>query len=265
MLPTNLLFPLVTHVALGFGLSQFAVGVSREQPVAVTEAISYWLNVLMTCAPGDAEGACPEGSGLSLFEQYSAYGRDDPAACGYVQYPVEGAGNKISNGAIAGIVVGCVVLLAIVFFVIMHIKRRAEMQRIRERFVKQVARNITIGDSPNTVSAEKLAKEIDHIGSGNGKITKAELKAWLQDEKLGKVEEKDFELLWAVMDADKSGEVDAVQFCVYLSCCGNEFEKVHGELAKMTKSQKVQFASQRICSLSKGELEMLEEQEENDE
>ena len=75
--------------SLGFGLSQFAVGISNDQPVEVTEAISYWLNVLMTCAPGDEDGACPTGSGLSLFEQYNAYGRGDPSKCGYVQFPAE--------------------------------------------------------------------------------------------------------------------------------------------------------------------------------
>ena len=75
--------------SLGFGLSQFAVGISNDQPVEVTEAISYWLNVLMTCAPGDEDGACPTGSGLSLFEQYNAYGRGDPRKCGYFQFPIE--------------------------------------------------------------------------------------------------------------------------------------------------------------------------------
>ena len=232
--------------ALGFGLSQFAVGVSRDQPVEVTEAISYWLNVLMTCAPGDEEGACPASSGLSLFDQYKAYDRDDPRKCGYVQYPTEESEElKVSKGGIAGIVIGCVAFLFIVGIVVMHRKRKADKQRIRERFVNQVAKNISIGDSPNSLTADELAKEIDHIGSGNGKIKKADLKKWLEDDKMGEVSDKDFEILWAAMDTDDSGEVDALEFCVYLSCCGKEFEKVHAEQAKMTKSERANWVAKR--------------------
>lgn len=227
--------------SLGFGLSQFAVGISRDQPVEVTEAISYWLNVLMTCAPGDESGVCPSGSGLSLFELYSAYGRDDPAKCGYAQSPA-------TDLTAAWIAIGCIAALAIVGVAAFWFKRRADERRLRKRFVEQVARNISIGASPGSLTADELAKEIDHIGSGDGKITKEEMKKWLDDEKLGKLSDKDFEMLWGAMDADGSGEVDAVEFCVYLSCCGKEFEKVHVEQASMTKSQKANWASKRFTA-----------------
>ena len=56
------------------------------------------MNVLMTCAPGDGEGACPSGSGLSLYEQYTAYGRHDPDMCGYVAHPPAGSGDDQNPG-----------------------------------------------------------------------------------------------------------------------------------------------------------------------
>jgi len=66
---------------LGFGLSQFGVGVSDSLPDEVVRAISYWLNTLMTCAPGVQEDDCETKSGKSLYEQYTAYGRSDPNLC----------------------------------------------------------------------------------------------------------------------------------------------------------------------------------------
>ena len=73
--------------ALGFGLSQFGVGVRRDLPIEVVETISYWLNVLMTCAPGDAD--CPSGTDFSLFEHYQDYGRSDAELCrGPVEEPI---------------------------------------------------------------------------------------------------------------------------------------------------------------------------------
>ena len=66
---------------LGFGLSQAGVGISNSLPANVNLAISYWLNVLMTCAPGIQEDDCKTPSGLSLYEQYATYGRTDPNLC----------------------------------------------------------------------------------------------------------------------------------------------------------------------------------------
>ena len=56
--------------SVGFGLSQFGVGVSDSLPTDVTFAISYWLNILMTCAPGSTEESCVTKNGTSLYEDY---------------------------------------------------------------------------------------------------------------------------------------------------------------------------------------------------
>jgi len=66
---------------LGFGLSQVGVGISNSLPANVNLAISYWLNVLMTCPPGTQADDCKTPSGLSLYEQYATYGRTDPNLC----------------------------------------------------------------------------------------------------------------------------------------------------------------------------------------
>ncbi|EJK45309.1 hypothetical protein THAOC_36080 [Thalassiosira oceanica] len=67
----------VIGAPLGFGLSQMGVGVSNdlEDAQAVTDALSYWMNYLMTLPPDS------DDSEISMFEMYGKYGRDDPDLC----------------------------------------------------------------------------------------------------------------------------------------------------------------------------------------
>jgi hypothetical protein len=98
---------------LGFGPSQYAVGVKTSIPRNVTDAISYWLNVLMDCAPANDGGACPSsGIGGSLHESYlGVLGTGDE--CGYVGNPEDSSDSALSGGSIAGIVMSAVAFVLI--------------------------------------------------------------------------------------------------------------------------------------------------------
>jgi hypothetical protein len=89
--------------SLGFGPSQYAVGVKTSIPSNVTHAISYWIDVLMDCAPANEDGACPSsGIGGSLHESYTGVvGTGNE--CGYVANPDSSAGG-LSGGLFAGVV-----------------------------------------------------------------------------------------------------------------------------------------------------------------
>ena len=67
----------VIGAPLGFGLSQMGVGVSSdlEDAQGVTDALSYWMNYLMTLPPDS------DDSEISMFELYRKYGRDNPDLC----------------------------------------------------------------------------------------------------------------------------------------------------------------------------------------
>lgn len=67
----------VIGAPLGFGLSQMGVGVGNhlEDAQGVTDALSYWMNYLMTLPPDS------DDSEISMFEMYGKYGRDNPDLC----------------------------------------------------------------------------------------------------------------------------------------------------------------------------------------
>jgi hypothetical protein len=78
----------------------------------VTDAISYWLDVLMDCAPENGGGDCPSsGIGGSLHESYlGVVGTGDE--CGYVGNP-DSSDSALSGGSIAGIVISAVAFVLI--------------------------------------------------------------------------------------------------------------------------------------------------------
>jgi hypothetical protein len=98
--------------SLGFGPSQYAVGVKTSISRDVTNAISYWLDVLMACAPANDDGECPSsGIGGSLHESYvGIVGTGDE--CGYVGNP-ESSDSSLSGGSIAGIVISAAAFVLI--------------------------------------------------------------------------------------------------------------------------------------------------------
>ena len=53
---------------------------------------------------------------------------------------------------------------------------------------------------------------------------------------------------WSALDVDNSGEIDFVEFTVFLSSCGSEFEQVQKEQATMTKEEKLKHASKRLSA-----------------
>lgn len=127
---------------------------------------------------------------------------------------------------------------------------KKQEKRYKTRFVRQVARNISIAPSPGMISADKLTEELKHIGGEHGRIAKAELKGWLDDKKLGALSDGDFEALWAAMDTEGKGEVDPVEFFVFLSACGPQFEEVYNEQRSMPRKEKIALASRRLSNIS---------------
>lgn len=109
---------------LGFGLSQYAIGVRNDLRHA-EEALSYWLNVLMTCSPGDPEGDCPFGEDGNLYSMYDGVGgRGDE--CGYILHPF-----SFAPAAIAGIAISCLLgaLFIYVIWRLYMLKKRDRLQK----------------------------------------------------------------------------------------------------------------------------------------
>jgi hypothetical protein len=231
---------------LGYGLNQYAIGIRSDISLEVVNALSYWMNILMTCSPGDAAGDCPADQGGNLAQQYGNTGGTG-AECRYVLYPQD---DQLSTGGVAGITIGCSLFCVLLLSILFWMQLKKQEKRYKTRFVRQVARNISIAPSPGMISADKLTEELKHIGGEHGRIAKAELKGWLDDKKLGALSDGDFEALWAAMDTEGKGEVDPVEFFVFLSACGPQFEEVYNEQRSMPRKEKIALASRRLSNIS---------------
>ena len=65
------------------------------------------------------------------------------------------------------------------------------------------------------------------------------------------ISEKDFNSLWNAMDIDHCGEVNAVDFIVFLSACGPEFDEVYRETERLPKTEKLKLAARRLTNISR--------------
>lgn len=142
---------------------------------------------------------------------------------------------------------------------------RKQKRLIQLRMIRGIAQNITISSAPGQLNAETLQKEFELIDRDKGgTITKDEMKQWLEDGKLGEISDKDFNSMWVAMDIDGDGAIDFVEFASFLSSCGEAFDEVFKEQERMTKAEKIRFASRRLSTRDLGNLEEgKEEREEN--
>jgi hypothetical protein len=198
------------------------------------------------CQPANPERACPTeaGGAEKLFKEYEDVARVEGRVCGYA------APNGLSAGAIAGIVIGCVMTACLAMSLYYLRRLHIQKKRYKKRLVQNVARNMSIAPSAGGISADKLAAEFAHIDqNGDGSISKSEMQAWLEDGKLGEITEKDFDAMWDAMSG-KDDKVSAIEFFVFLSGCGDAFDEVYKEQSTMNKSQKIALASRRLSVIA---------------
>lgn len=204
-----------------FGLSHYSIGLRQDLPIEVSQVLSYWMTYLMTCNPITE---CPDGNLATFYSNRGGTGSE----CGYVLYPSK---RRMSNGEIVAIALGCLAGLLLIFLALHRRRMVQQERRYKKRFVQQIARNIDIGPSPGSIPPTKLSEEIMHISKHKGFIGKEDLRQWLLDIKMTFISDEDFEALWSAMDIGDTGQVDPVQFIVFLSACGPQFEEVYNEQA----------------------------------
>ena len=201
------------------------------------------------CKPASPEEACPAevGGAEKLYEEYQDVARVDGSVCGYAAPNTSSGG--LSPGAVAGIVLGIVAATCLALSAYYLRRLKDQRTRYKKRLVQNVARNVSIAPSPGGLSADKLAKEFNHIdANGDGSIGKSEMRNWLQDGKLGEISDSDFDAMWDAMSG-KDDRVNAIEFFVFLSGCGDAFDEVYKEQSAMTKEQKIALASRRLSSV----------------
>lgn len=151
---------------------------------------------------------------------------------------------SVKGGAVAGITVACVAVVLLAMYAIFVYKLKQQEKRNKVMFCKAVAKNIRLSGD---LTPEALAKEftrIDESKTPDGKIDKEELRQFLLSGALGDINEKDFEALWAVMDADSSGDVDFLEFCTYLGHC----HEVYEETRHVSRTERLSLAQKSARS-----------------
>ena len=226
--------PLGIVTTLGFGYSHYAIGVGTHLPTDTANRLSVELSKLMITG--------------KLVNSYQGGTGDE---CGYIAFPQEsGSGSILSVGEILGVVVGAVAAVTIPLFVWYRVSLQRQQRRYKKRFVQQIARNIAIGPRPGSIPPKKLSEQILHIANGKDTINKSDLAKWMMDIKMEFISNKDFNALWNAIDIEGTGEVDAVEFVVFLSACGPEFEKVYKEQENMPKMERLKLAARRLSNIS---------------
>ncbi|CAJ1946449.1 unnamed protein product [Cylindrotheca closterium] len=123
---------------------------------------------------------------------------------------------------LAGPLVGIVVAITAVIFLALFALHRRQMKQkeavVRTMFANRVAEGITITGSSDILSPDQLVAEFDKIDKDKGgTLEKGELWAFLESGKVGSMSRSDFDLLFSVIDIDKSGNVDFNEFVAFYS------------------------------------------------
>ena len=127
---------------------------------------------------------------------------------------------------------------------------KKQEQRMKKRFIQQLARNIDIGESARDIPADKLTEAFKYIGGEDGLISKQDLSRWMNDLHMEFMSEKDFERLWNSLDMDGKGLVDPIDFISFLSQCAPQFKEVHDEYAALPKTERMKLATRRLSNIS---------------
>jgi len=176
--------------------------------------------------------------------------------------PYQEPDGKVKPGVIAGFTIAGFVLMAALLYYVHTIMLKKQKKRIRSKFSARIAETIDVKKSMKSLSPDLLMKEFKKIDAdSNGNVSKEELWTFLSTGKAGDISEKDFNVLWAAIDADHSGSVDYLEFCAYMSLCHDEYNA-----APAGRGNMVRAISTRMSLANKGiqEIQKEAEEEQND-
>jgi len=191
-------------------------------------------------------GSCP------TEEVWSNVGRDPNLS----ESPYQEPPATVKAGPIVGF---CVLGFALVLFAIyLLVRHRTKQQehRFRGHFVRTMCTRISVRQSVGAISPDALAKEFAKIDSvqNNGYIDKDELWAFVQTGKAGEMSEDDFGALFSAMDMQGRGKVSFVEFCTFLSGCGDQFDEAYEEKNTLDKEHLMKNNARRLSRLSQMHL-----------
>ena len=189
----------------------------------------------------EAFGGCP------TEEDYCGPNGVDPSC---TTSPYQNPPLSMKPGPIFGFTILAIVIVAIVGFILHKRSVTSQKKRLRKQFALQVAKRVDLRGSVSQLNPTDLLdefKRIDQVGTSDGFISREELWEFVSSGKAGEMSEKDFNLLFDSMDVKGRGKVNFVEFCAFMSSCGEEIhELAREEKEKYSRDEKLYAASRRL-------------------
>mmetsp|Transcript_26058 Transcript_26058/g.29273 ORF Transcript_26058/g.29273 Transcript_26058/m.29273 type:complete len:282 (-) Transcript_26058:143-988(-) len=191
-------------------------------------------------------GGCP------TEEDYCGPKGVDPSC---TDSPYQNPPPSMKSGPIAGFAILAIGVVAIVGYFLHWRSVKSQKKRLRMQFAQQVAKRVDLRGSVSQLNPSDLLDEFKRIdksivgGTSDGFISREELWEFVFSGKAGEMSERDFNLLFDSMDVKGRGRVNFVEFCAFMSSCGDE---IH-ELAKekkggLSSDEMLSAASRRIST-----------------
>ena len=192
----------------------------------------------------EAFGGCP------TEEDYCGPNGVDPSC---TESPYQNPPASMKPGPIAGFTILAIVVVAIVGFLLHRRSVKSQKKRLRKKFAQQVAKRVDLRGSVSQLNPTDLLAEFKRIdqsvvgGTTDGFISREELWEFVSSGKAGEISEKDFNLLFDSMDVKGRGKVNFVEFCAFMSSCGDEIHELAKEEKEgYSRDEKLYAASRRL-------------------
>lgn len=189
-------------------------------------------------------GGCP------TEEDYCGPNGVDPSC---TDSPYQNPPLSMKPGAIAGFTILAVIVVAIIGYFLHRQSVKSQKKHLRMQFARQVAKRVDLRGSVSQLNPSDLLDEFKRIdksiagGTSDGFISREELWKFVFSGKAGEMSEKDFNLLFDSMDVKGRGRVNFVEFCAFMSSCGDEVHELAKEKKKgHSRDERLSAASNRI-------------------
>ncbi|GFH46228.1 hypothetical protein CTEN210_02702 [Chaetoceros tenuissimus] len=148
----------------------------------------------------------------------------------------------LTGGFITIVSVASIVLATAIFFLIYKQLSKKREKHLKYFFATHFAENIELEGSPQMIlTADALQLEFERIDANinkDGSIYKEELWTFMTSGKIGTISDNDFDMLFRAIDLDKSGTIDFLEFCSFISICGTEMQHAVSQMENASKESK---------------------------
>mmetsp|Transcript_4784 Transcript_4784/g.11942 ORF Transcript_4784/g.11942 Transcript_4784/m.11942 type:complete len:474 (+) Transcript_4784:74-1495(+) len=161
-----------------------------------------------------ATGSCPTEEQWQMNDPY------------FQESPYQEPDGSLKTGFIVGITIAGFVVFVSIAALIHRMGLARQERRIRTAVARAVASTMGKRRRAESLTPADLQKHFDSMdGDGDGHVTKAEVKAFLESSPVAELEDKDFEVLFATLDLNHDDMIDFTEFCAFFSIIRDDYDK----------------------------------------